>query len=141
MNQIKETLSGFLLGLGVYAVLIEGIGFFFSEDLAAYTFGLLLGLAITVILICHMARTLDYALDLSPDQASKYVKRQSLLRLFVMLVGMIVGLLVDRMNFITVVLGMLGLKIGALIAPYFLKRIYPDQYGTKPPQEMDAERP
>ena len=141
MNQIRETLSGFLLGLGAYAVLIEGIGFFFSGDFAAYTFGLLLGIAIAVVLFLHMAKTLDYALDRSPDQAAKYVKRQSLLRLFVMLVGMIVGLLVDRMNFITVVLGMLGLKTGALIAPCFLKRIYPDQYGTKPSQEVDVESP
>ena len=32
MNQVKETIIGFLIGIGIYAVLIELVGFFFSEN-------------------------------------------------------------------------------------------------------------
>ncbi len=139
MNEIKETLSGFLLGLLVYAVLIEIVGYFFSGDIFSYTLGLLLGIIIAVVLILHMTYTLDKALDGTPEQATRYVKRQSFLRLFVMLLALAAGLMIDRVNFITVILGMLGLKIGALIAPLFLKRLYPEHYVTQPLEEVEQK--
>lgn len=138
MNQVKETLTGFLIGIGIYAVLIEAVGFFFSEDLLSYTLGLLFGVVIAIFLIIHMAKTLDKALDLPQTQATKYVKRQSLLRLLIMLLAMTAGLVIERMNFIAVVLGMLGLKIGALIAPVFLKKLYPDSFVTKHPDDVET---
>lgn len=139
MNQVRETMTGFLIGIGIYAVLIEAVGIFFSENILSYTLGLLFGLVIAIFLIVHMAQTLNRALDLSQEQAAKYTRRQSFLRLAVMLVAMIIALLVDQFNFITVILGMLGLKIGALIAPFFLKRLYPDSYLTRIDEEEDKE--
>lgn len=138
MSQVKETMTGFLIGIGIYTIFVEVIGIFFSEDIFSYTLGLLFGVIIAVLLILHMAWTLDRALDLPENQAAKYAKRQSFLRLAVMLFAMIIALLVEQFNFITVVLGMLGLKIGALIAPYFLRRLYPDSYVTKQ-EEEEAE--
>ncbi len=131
MKQVKETLTGFLLGIGVYALLVEVIGIFFSENLLSYTLGLLAGTVISVFLIFHMAKTLDKALDMPQEQAAKYVRKQSFIRLFIMLLAMIVGLVVEWLNFITIVLGLLGLKLGALIAPVFLKRLYPESFSTK----------
>ncbi|MGN0154463.1 MAG: ATP synthase subunit I [Lachnospiraceae bacterium] len=135
MNQVKETLTGFLIGIGIYTVLIEAVGLFFSEDILSYTLGLLFGVIVAIFLIIHMAKTLDKALDLPQQQANKYVKRQSFFRLFIMLIALVIGLLVDRMNFIALILGMLGLKIGALIAPFFLKRLYPESFVTKEEEE------
>ena len=137
MNQVKETLTGFLIGIGIYTLLIEAVGLFFSEDILSYTLGLLFGAGIAVFLIFHMAKTLDKALDLSQAEASKYVKRQSFIRLFIMLVVMVIGLAVRRLNFIAIVLGLLGLKMGALAAPFFLKRLYPESFQTK--KESDSE--
>lgn len=137
MNQVKETLTGFLIGIGIYTLLIEAVGLFFSEDILSYTLGLLFGAGIAIFLIFHMAKTLDKALDLSQAEASKYVKRQSFIRLFIMLVVMVIGLAVKRLNFIAIVLGLLGLKMGALLAPFFLKRLYPESFLTK--RETDLE--
>lgn len=131
MKQIKETMTGFLIGITVYAVLIELVGVFFSDDILSYTLGLLFGIAVAVALIFHMAHTLDNALDMPEAQAVKYTRKQSFLRLAIMLGAMVAALMVQKVNFITVVLGMLGLKIGALIAPFFLKRLYPDSFVTK----------
>lgn len=137
MNQVKETLTGFLIGIGIYTLLIETVGLFFSEDILSYTLGLLFGVGIAIFLIFHMAKTLDKALDLSQAEASKYVKRQSFIRLFIMLVVMVIGLAARRLNFIAIVLGLLGLKMGALLAPFFLKRLYPESFLTK--RETDLE--
>lgn len=139
MNQVKETLTGFLIGIGIYTLLIEAVGLFFSEDILSYTLGLAFGAGIAVFLIFHMAKTLDRALDLSQAEASKYVKRQSFIRLFIMLVVMVIGLAVRRLNFIAIVLGLLGLKMGALIAPFFLKRLYPESFRTKKNFDLEEE--
>lgn len=131
MNQVKETLFGFGIGIGIYAVLVELVGIFFSKDMAAYTLGLLFGVIIAVFLVLHMAKTLDKALDLPQKQATKYVKKQSFLRLFIMTLALITGLVVDQFNFIALALGIFGLKVGALTAPFFLKRLYADSYVTR----------
>ncbi len=131
MNQVKEVKKGFCIGIGIYAFLIELVGVFFSDDLLAYTLGLLFGVCIAVFLFGHMAKTLDYALDLQEKEATKYVRFQSFLRLLVMLAVLTIGLLYQRFQFLTVLLGVLGLKIGALMTPFILKRLYPEHYITK----------
>lgn len=131
MSQIRETKTGFYIGIGIYAVIIELVGIFFSEDILSYTLGLIFGVLIAVFLFGHMAKTLDHALDLQEKDASKYVRFQSFLRLVIMLAALTIGLLTKQLQFITVLLGVLGLKIGALIAPFILKRLYPGHYITK----------
>lgn len=137
MNQVKEITTGFYIGIGIYAVLVEGIGIFFSENILSYTLGLLFGVVASIFLFHHMAKTLDYALDLQEGEASKYVKRQSFLRLVVMLAILTIGMVTEQLSFITVLLGLLGLKIGALVTPFILKRLYPDSYITKDDALMD----
>jgi hypothetical protein len=132
MEQVKETLNGILIGIGIYAVLVELVGIFFSGDVLSYTLGLVFGTGVAVLLIFHMTRTLDRALDCPETQAVKYTRRQSFLRLLIMLVALAVAVLLQkRLNFIAVVLGMLGLKVGALFAPFFLKRLYPEHFVTQ----------
>lgn len=132
MNQVKETIIGFLIGIGIYGFLIELVGVFFSENLAYYSFGLLFGIVVSILLIFHIVYTLDKALDMPQGQATKYTRKQSFLRLFFMLIAMVVALMVEQFNFIAVLLGMLGLKIGAFIAPHVLRRLYPEDFVTKP---------
>ena len=33
MNQVKETLTGLLIGMGIYSVIVEIVGIVFSEDI------------------------------------------------------------------------------------------------------------
>ncbi|MDO5154530.1 MAG: ATP synthase subunit I [Eubacteriales bacterium] len=131
MEQVKQTLKGIFIGIGIYALVIELVGVFFSGDLMAYTLGLLIGTAVATFLIFHMTKTLNRALDLPEVQATKYVRKQTFLRLFFMIVAMSIGLICERVNFIALVLGLLGVKIGALLAPYFLKKMYPEFYVTQ----------
>lgn len=137
MNQVKETMTGFYIGIGIYAVIIEVVGIFFSEDILSYTLGLLFGVIIAAFLFGHMAKTLDHALDLQENDASKYVRLRSFLRLFVMMAALAVGLMTEQLSFLTVLLGLLGLKIGALFTPFILKRLYPDSYITKEEEWME----
>ena len=139
MDQVKETLTGFGIGIGIYTVLVEAVGIFFSENILFYTLGLFFGVIIAVLLIIHMTKTLDRALDLPQAQATKYMRKQSFLRLFIMLVSLVAGMIIPFFNFIALILGMLGLKMGALMAPKFLKWLYPDRYITKKEDIMEKE--
>lgn len=143
MDQVKETLRGVFIGIIIYAVLVEIVGIFFSENILAYTLGLLAGTAVAISLMIHMAFTLDKGLDMQENRAVKYTRRQSFVRLGIMLAALLLGVALDRLNFIALVLGLLGLKIGALMAPFFLKRIYPEHFVTKDELlygQDDAER-
>ncbi len=131
MDQVKETLRGVLIGIMIYAVLVEMVGIFFSRNILAYTLGLLAGTAVAIFLLIHMAFTLDKGLDMQETQAVKYTRRQSFVRLGIMLAALFLGVIFDKLNFIALVLGLLGLKIGALFAPLFLKRMYPEHFVTK----------
>lgn len=131
MNEVKETMIGFYIGIGIYAAVIEVVGIFFSEDILSYTLGLLFGIIIAVLLFGHMAKTLNHALDLQENDATKYVRLRSFLRLFVMMAALTIGLKTKQLSFLTVILGLLGLKIGALLAPFILRRLYPEHYITK----------
>lgn len=135
MNQVKETLIGFLIGIGIYGLMIELFGIFFSGDVLSYTLGLVFGLAVAIFLMFHMAKTLDHALDLPEQQASKYTTRQSFIRMGIMLVALIVAIAIPGIHFIATILGLLGLKLGAHIAPTVLRRLYPEDFIT--PEEED----
>ena len=131
MNQVKQTKTAFGIGIGIYAVVIEIAGVFFSEDRLSYTLGLLFGVIMAFFIFEHMAKTLEYALDLSESDAMKYVRLRAFLRLALMFAVLSIGMFTSKLNFLTVLLGLLGLKVGALMAPFILKRLYPEDYITK----------
>ncbi len=144
MDQVKETLTGLLIGMGVYSVIVEIIGIIFSEDILSYTLGLLVGVVVAVILIIHMKRTLDDALDLPQDDAIRYMRKKTVFRIVMMLVALLGSMLALRVSFFGVLLGLFSMKMGALIAPFFLRRMYPDDFMTKedamgPFEEEDEE--
>ena len=131
MSQVKETLKGVFIGILIYTVLVEVIGIFFSGDILSYTLGLLVGTAVACALMLHMTFTLNKALDMPENHAVKYTRRQSFIRLLIMLAALLLGVVFNQLNFIALVLGVLGIKIGALAAPFFLKRMYPEHFVSK----------
>lgn len=130
MELVKETFVGFLLGITVYAIVVELFGVFFSGDPLSYTLGLVIGVIAAILIFMHMAWTLNKALDYPEDGATKYVRKNTLLRLLAMTIVMVPGLIFPEIRFLSLVLGLLGLKIGALIAPFFLRRLYPEHFVT-----------
>lgn len=139
MSQVKKTVVGFLLGIGIYTGIMELIGLCFFHDKVSYTLGLLFGSVVAVLVMVHIVKTLDKALDLQEQQAVKYTRRQALLRLGIMLIALITALSVEQLNFVAVVIGMLGLKLGSFLAAFLLKKIYPEEFVTKIDEEEQQE--
>lgn len=139
MDQVKKTITGFLVGIGIYGFGVELIGLIFSTDKAAYSFGLSFGLLVAVFLMLHITYTLSKALDMGEQGATKYTRKQAFLRLMIMLAAMIIFLKAPNINFIAALIGLLGLKIGSFIAAPLLKKIYPDDFVTKSEDEEVTE--
>lgn len=139
MSQVKKTVNGFLLGIGIYTGIMELIGLCFSHNKVSYTLGLLFGSVVAVLVMIHIVTTLDRALDLQEQQAVKYTRKQALLRLGMMLIALIVAISIEQLNFVAVVIGMLGLKLGSFLAAFLLKRIYPEEFVTKPDSDGQQE--
>lgn len=137
MSQVRKTLNGFFLGIGIYGGIIEIIGLCFFPDKISYTLGLLFGIFIAVVMMLHITKTLGRALSMPEQQAVKYTRKQAVLRLGMMLLALIVGLILDCLNFVTVIIGMLGLKIGAFLAAGLLKRMYPEEFVTKSEEQEE----
>lgn len=131
MKQVKKTFIGFLIGIGIYAAIAEIAGIILSGNILSFTLGLGFGVIVSILLFFHMADTLDKALDLPKKRAGNYIRLQSFLRLALMLLALVIGMLVNKLNFAAVVIGLFGLKIGALLTPFFLKKLYPDDFVTE----------
>lgn len=131
MNEVKETLRGFYIGIGIYALVIEVIGLIFSGNRLAYTIGVLFGVIISIYLTIHLAKTIDRALELPQEPAIRHMQIQSVKRLFITLFVLTIGLMVEWINFIALVLGLFGRKAGALMAPTLLKKLYPEHYARR----------
>ncbi|MGN0438069.1 MAG: ATP synthase subunit I [Lachnospiraceae bacterium] len=135
MSQVRKTLNGFFLGIGIYTGVMLLIGLFIFHDRLSYGLGLLFGSVVAVLVMIHIVHTLDKALDMPEQQAVKYTRRQAFLRLGMMLIALIVALSVPWFHFVAVVIGMLGLKIGSFLASFLLKKMYPDEFVTKSDEE------
>lgn len=123
MEEVKLTVKEVLIGIGIYFLVVEVIGLIFVDDRLGYTLGLLIGTIVAGITMYHMYVTLGKALDMEPSRASKYTRRCSFIRLFIMFIGLTIGIVLTKVSFLAVFIGVLGLKIGALMQPFINKYI------------------
>lgn len=131
MERVRETLTGLAIGTLIYAIPVGIIGLLISGDKLKFTFGFLLGLFVSSLLIIHMTYCLERALERTSDEAKSYMRIRSLFRYAVMFAALASGFLLEEINFIAVLLGLLSIKFAAQLTPYILKRLYPDEYITK----------
>jgi hypothetical protein len=117
-NKAVWTLIDLWIGIFLYFILLEIIGFIFVPNRITYTLGLLTGCVTAGFLAWHMYDSLDTALDMGEADAVKHSKKSSALRLLVMLVVALAGMKLSLLSFPGIIIGILGLKISAFFQPY-----------------------
>lgn len=117
ISDIDEVLRDLIFGIALYFIVISLLGLLIVDDRPAYVLGTLVGCVASCATAVHMYRSLDRGLDMDPDAAGKYIFRQSMLRLFMMLVVVYISLLLPFVSPVGVVLGLLGLKLSGLMRP------------------------
>lgn len=112
-----ETLVELIVGIIPVTVLIGAIGTIFVSDRAAFLLSLGLGAGAAVLLAVHMFVTIDRSLDMFAEDASKYSRRNYVLRLIFMILLVLCGLKLPVLHFPGLFLGLLTLKVSVYLRP------------------------
>lgn len=131
MKRLDPTVRDILFGALLYGVLVEIVGLIIVEQRLSYTLGILYGYLCVIFMTCHMYLTLEKALDMEPDTASKYSVRNSILRYVITLLLLVVAVLAPKVSVIAVVTMLFGMKISAFLQPkihkYMTSRIFKER--------------
>ena len=101
----------------VYGLLIQVICFFVAGDLLKATVGLWIGIVAAVLMLRNMRDSLNEALDLGEAGARKYVQSAYMKRYIAVVVVFIAVSLLGIANVLTLLAGVMGLKVSAYLQP------------------------
>ena len=117
--QNNVTLLEMWVGTLLFGVLCQSSIIWFVKDKAGYSIGLWLGIAAALLTILHLSISLDRALDLGEGGAKKHMVIQNLVRYFVLILFLVVLMITDFANPLAAFLGLMGVKAGAYLQPFF----------------------
>lgn len=118
MRQARQVRKELLIGLGIWSAPILVLLAVFRENHLAAVLGTLAGTGAAAVLIFHMYRHLDIALDMDAKHAQAHIQIASFQRVFIMGAVLAVSFMLPAyLDPAGVVLGMFGVKISALIYP------------------------
>lgn len=124
MQIARDTLYSLLLGTLASGLALVALGTILYPQKSAFLLGGLLGLVTACGIALHLYRTIGRSLDLAPEQSAGYTRRMALLRLGLMGLPVILSVMIPEIiHPLGVLIGILGLKAGALLQPAFLRLI------------------
>ncbi len=113
----KRTLADLIIGI-VLIDLLALVGNIFCKNKLAYSLGLLLGCIVAIFMCVHMYVTLEKAMLCDNKKAKTKTKLAAFLRMIVMVAALAAGALLPRyVSIISVMIGILALKVSALMQP------------------------
>lgn len=123
LKRLDPTVRDLLTGALLYGIIVEIVGMIMVENRLSYTLGILVGYICVVLMVCHMYLTLEKALDMEPEQASKFSTRNNLLRYAILVVVLILVAWVPKVSVVAVIIMIFGMKISAFLQPVISKYI------------------
>ncbi len=122
MEIAENSLKKVMLGIWILAIPVIFFGVFFVGNPLAYVVGELVGCLTGSILLFHMYRCIDLELDLPEKKAANHSRSMALVRTGIVVVVMGGSLFLPAyINPYMVLVGMLGMKVSALLAPVWDK--------------------
>ncbi len=122
----SETIRDMAVGLVGCAVLLAAAGFVFAVggDAVRWALGVLLGACVAGLMLRHLYVSVDRALDMDGEHASKYMKKSAVLRLLMAGAALAVSAFFPQVfHIFGVLLGVLCLKFTAYLQPLTHKAI------------------
>lgn len=113
----KRTLFDLIVGI-VVIDMVALIGNVFCRNKTAYSLGVLLGGSVALFMCIHMYVSLEKAILCDSKKASAKTKLAAVLRMVVMMAALAAGAIFpDYVSIIGVMIGILALKVSALMQP------------------------
>lgn len=124
MKKARQILREMFTGLVVWLLLVLIILLIIANNKIAVTLGVIWGGLWAAVLLLHMYRHLDIALDMDPKHAQGHVQLAAIKRLFIMAVAIAVSMTAYRyIHPVGAVFGIYGVKISAYLQPIVHKII------------------
>ena len=121
MGKPDELTREMIITMVIYGIILQIICVFLSGDLLKMTCGLWIGIAIGAGMLIHMKNSLIEALDLGEAGAKKYMQKSYMKRYIVVVVVFIAVAYLDIANVLTLLAGVMGLKVSAYLQPVLQK--------------------
>ena len=125
IRETNETLLDLIFGCLIWSTLAEIIGLLIVSDRLSYTIGIVLGTVVAVGMSISMEKGLEKCLHMNRVKGQWGMTVRSIFRWLIMLAVVWAGLRFDAISFPGVLLGIIGLKIAALL------HMYTNTYVTK----------
>ena len=124
LDESKLTLYEIVGGICAFSILELIIGLFFANRIIQFVIGMVIGSAVAIILVKHMYRTLDRAIDAGEQGAEKIVRNGALLRIFGIFTVFFLAVYLHRyINVYAMFISVFNLKLSAYIQPLANKLI------------------
>ena len=124
MRKARKILNEMMVGLVVWLIPVLIILLIIAHNKVAMALGVLWGGVWAAVLLLHMYRHLDIALDMDPKHAQGHVQFAAIKRMFIMAVVIVVSMTAYRyIHPVGTVFGIYGMKISAYLQPMVHKFI------------------
>ncbi len=118
MKKARQLLREMMIGLAVWLVPVLIILVIIANNKIAMALGVIWGGIWAAVLLIHMYRHLDIALDMDPKHAQGHVQFAAMKRLFLMAAVIAVSMTAYRyIHPVGAVFGIYGMKISAYLQP------------------------
>lgn len=119
VKNASETIRDMSVGLAACTVAIAAVGCIFMQaQWLHWVLGVLLGAAVAGLMLRHLYVTIDRALDMDGEHASKYMKKSATLRLLMAGTALAIGAFLPGIfHVFGVFAGLLCLKFTAYLQP------------------------
>ena len=115
MSDTCKKLSTVIAVLGLIALVV---GLFFAGNKIYWIVGIVLGTIASLIKVYMLERTLDKAVDMDPKNANNYTRANYTMRLVVSVVIVVLACLVEQINVVGVLIGLLLVQPAAYITNF-----------------------
>ena len=113
----NETLVELLIGIISLGIIMQIVCLIVSGNYLYNAIGLWCGIGLCCFSAIHMQRSIEDAVDLGEEGATKHVRKGYVLRMFVAI--LVIGCVIyfEIGNYVTLLIGVFALKIGAYLQP------------------------
>lgn len=114
----NSTLIELLMGILVVGIVCQLLCLLFFKQYVYNAVGLWAGLAVAAGMAVHMQRSIEDGLDLMGDAGVKHMQKSSAIRMLAVCAVMAVVLYFDWGNPLTLIVGVMALKLAAYLQPF-----------------------
>lgn len=103
-EKVLKQLATCVVALGIVAL---GIGLFFADNILNWIIGIIIGTALSVLKVIMLKKTLDKAVDMSPEDAKNFTRSRYTLRMVLSIAVVVAAFKIPYVNVVSVIVGLL----------------------------------